>query len=464
MSFTSPVVIGLEIHVQLNTRTKLFCGCRTSADAPNSATCPICLGHPGAKPVLNRIALEKAAVLALALGCTINATVQFSRKTYFYPDMSKNYQITQFELPLGADGALVLDSGKRVGIKRAHIEEDPAALVHQSEASYTLVDYNRSGVPLVEIVTEPAMDDPEEAREFIKKLMHVISYCKVFDENEGIIKADANVSIKETGYTRVEIKNITGAKEIERALEAEVARQHRCVKDGETVVQETRGWDAAAGITKAQRLKESEDDYGYIIDPDLPTIIMSDAMVATLRQLVPELGADKAKRFVDQYGIDDVDAQVMAKEIELGQLFERVAQRVEPVLAARWMRRELRRALAAANVSAADVDDANLVELLLLLQHKTITDRIGQRLTDRLVVEGISPAAVVKSEGLGAVSDEGAIKAVVVAVIKDNGAVVEDFKKGSDKAFNFLVGQCMKQLKGKGSPQVITKILKEALA
>ena len=463
MNFTSNVVIGLEIHVQLNTKTKLFCGCPTLAEEPNSATCPVCLGHPGSKPVFNKVALEKSAVLALALGCTINKTMQFSRKTYFYPDMSKNYQITQFELPLAEKGEIALD-GKTVHIRRIHMEEDPASLVHQPGlSSYVLVDYNRSGIPLVEIVTEPDMTNPDEAREFIKRLIHVLSYLKVFDENAGVIKADANVSIKESGYSRVEIKNITGAKEIEAALIAEVARQKAAVKAGERIVQETRGWDPDAGVTRQQRLKESEEDYGYIIDPDLPTFTMPSQRVEELRRLVPELGAEKAKRLTDQYGIDPVDASVMAKERELGELFERVAQHVDPILAGRWMRRELRRALTAAKLEVSSVDEKRLIELLLLLQKKTITDRIGQRLTDRLVVEGISPAAVVNEEGLAAVSDESAIRAVVEKVVAENAGVVEEYKKGEAKAFNYLVGQAMKQLKGKGSPAVITNMLKEVL-
>jgi aspartyl-tRNA(Asn)/glutamyl-tRNA(Gln) amidotransferase subunit B len=463
MNFTSDVVIGLEIHVQLNTVTKLFCRCPTVAQEPNSATCPVCLGHPGSKPVLNKVALEKSTMIALAIGCAINPSMQFSRKTYFYPDMSKNYQITQFELPLAEHGNVTLDDGKVVRVKRVHMEEDPAALVHQGSADYTLVDYNRSGMPLVEIVTEPDMTTPDEAREFIKKLMHIISYLKVFDDANGIIKADANVSIKESGYTRVEIKNITGAKEIERALIVEVQRQHGSIKSGENIVQETRGWDPAVGMTRSQRKKETEDDYGYIIDPDLPTITMSKDRVEQLRALVPELGGEKATRLTQQYKIDAVDASVMAKERELGELFERVAQHVDPVLAARWMRRELRRALAAAGKDVSEVDEKLLVELLQLIDKKTITDRIGQRLVDRLVQEGISPAKVVKEEGLAAVSDESAITTVVKQVVDANPAVVAQYKAGEEKAFNFLVGQSMKALKGKGSPAVINKILKVVL-
>lgn len=464
MSFTSDVVIGLEIHVQLNTVTKLFCGCPTKAGEPNTATCPVCLGHPGSKPALNKAALEKSAMIALALQCVINKSMQFSRKTYFYPDMSKNYQISQFELPLAENGALMLDDGTKVRIKRVHMEEDPAALVHgDAGAGYCLVDYNRSGIPLVEIVTEPDMTSPDQARDFIKRLLHVLSYLKVFDENEGVVKADANVSIKESGYTRVEIKNITGAKDIERALIAEVERQKAAVRGGERIVLETRGWDATVGLTRPQRIKETEADYGYIIDPDLPTFTWSPDAIEDVRQMVPELGAQKSKRFIDQYGIDEVDAAVMAKERELGDLFERVAKKADPVLAARWLRRELRRALAVAGKQVTDVDEASLIELLSLIQSKAITDRIGQRLTDRLVVEGISPAKVVTDEGLGAVSDEGAIKGVVEQVVKDNPAVVEQYRAGEEKAFNFLVGQSMKALRGKGSPQVINKLLKESL-
>jgi len=463
--FTGPVVIGLEIHVQLDTKTKLFCGCTTKGKEPNTATCPTCLGHPGSKPVLNAKALEFAAMLALALNCTINKDMRFSRKTYFYPDMGKNYQITQYESPLGENGVLELDDRTSVRIKRVHVEEDPAALVRPTEASanYVMVDYNRSGIPLVEIVTEPDMTGAEQAREFIKKLIHVLKYLKVFDENEGIIKADANVSIKETGYTRVEIKNITGAKEIERALVYEIGRQHDAHKRKETIVQETRGWDADVGVTREQRRKETEDDYGHITDPDLPGICFSDERLEELAAQVPELGQQKQQRFVKEYGIDPVDAATMAKEQELGDLFERVAQSVDPILAARWLRRELRRVLTASGKKVADVEETHVLELLQLLEKKTITDRIGQRLIERLVQEGISPAKVVKDEGLAQVTDEAAVRDVVKKIIEANPDVVKQVKAGEEKAFNFLIGQAMRQLKGRAPPALINKTLKEAL-
>jgi aspartyl-tRNA(Asn)/glutamyl-tRNA(Gln) amidotransferase subunit B len=459
--FTTDVVIGLEIHVQLNTATKLFCGCPTKAQEPNTAVCPVCIGHPGSKPVLNAKAFDWAALVALALRCSLNKVMRFSRKTYFYPDMGKNYQITQFELPLAEHGQAVLDSGKTVRVKRVHMEEDPAALVHGHGC--VLVDYNRSGIPLIEIVTEPDMASADEAREFIKKLMQVLQYCAVFDENEGVIKADANISIRESGYRRVEIKNITGAKEIERALLAEIERQRNAVAAGEPILLETRGWDDQAGVTRSQRLKESEDDYGYITDPDLPVFTISDATMRELKARVPELGADKARRFVEQYKLDPEDAAVIVKERELGELFEKVIAKVEPALAARWMRRELRRVLAAENKVIADIDIDRFIVFLLLLQQKTITDRVGQRLIERLVRENIDPAKVVKDEGLGVVSDEGAIAAEVDAVLASEAKAVADFKAGDPKAFNFLIGQAMKRLRGKAAPAIINKLLKEKL-
>jgi aspartyl-tRNA(Asn)/glutamyl-tRNA(Gln) amidotransferase subunit B len=460
-AFTSDVVIGLEIHVQLNTTTKLFCGCPTKAQEPNTAVCPICIGHPGTKPVLNAKAFDWAAIVALALKCSLNKRMQFSRKTYFYPDMGKNYQITQFELPLAEAGQITLESGKTVRIKRVHMEEDPAALVHGHGC--VLVDYNRSGIPLIEIVTEPDMTSADEAREFIKQLLQLLKYCDVYDENEGVVKADANISIKESGYTRVEIKNITGAKEIERALLAEIERQRNAVAAKELIVLETRGWDDAAGITRSQRLKESEDDYGYITDPDLPVFTLSAEQIETIARKVPELGGDKAKRFTQKYGIDPEDAAVLVKERELGDLFEKVIAKVEPALAARWMRRELRRVLAAEGKTVADVNEVTFVSFLLLLQKKTITDRIGQRLIERLIKDGIDPDKVVKEEGLGVVSDEGAIAAEVEAVIASEPKALADYKAGDPKAFNYLVGQSMKRLRGKASPAIINKLLKEKL-
>ena len=316
MKFTSDIVIGIEVHLELATDTKLFCGCAThGTDEPNTRTCEVCLGHPGSKPVLNKKALQYALRLCLALGSKISPSLIFSRKSYFYPDMAKNYQISQYEIPLGEKGSLNLDSGKKIGITRVHMEEDPAALIHpagMAGSTYVLVDYNRSGDPLCEVVTEPELTSPEEARNFMKQLITVLTYLDIFDVNRCIIKADANISIKESGYKRVEIKNITGFKEIERALKYEVERQKQEV---DSIAQETRAWDSEKGMTIAMRKKEVEEEYGYIIDPDLVKIEITKDMLKEVEESMPELAQEKVQKFVKKHKITEEDAKVLAAEI-----------------------------------------------------------------------------------------------------------------------------------------------------
>jgi aspartyl-tRNA(Asn)/glutamyl-tRNA(Gln) amidotransferase subunit B len=450
------VMIGLEVHVQLNTRTKLFCGCPARADRPNTATCPVCLGHPGSKPVLNKAVVRMATRLALALGCAVAPAILFSRKTYFYPDLAKNYQITQYEQPLGSNGGITLDSGKAVRIRRLHIEEDPAGLVHVPGAS--LADYNRSGIPLVEVVTEPDLDSPEEAREFMKKLMAVMAYLDIFDPDSGVVKADANVSVKRTGFQRVEIKNVTGFKEIERALEYEIRRQQ-----SHEVVRETRGWDAEKGLTYTLRSKESEEDYGYIIDPDLVETELGPAYLAEVRKEVPELGHQRAARWTRQWGIDATDARIIAADLAVATVFERVATRTDPLLAARWFRREVLRAMNECQKPVTAFDEDHLAELLQLLQARRITERTGQQLISQLAMQDFSPAAKVKELGLEAVNDEEALLRACHEAVQEHPQAVTDYKAGQAKSFQFLVGQVMRKTRGRGDPARINVILKGLL-
>jgi aspartyl-tRNA(Asn)/glutamyl-tRNA(Gln) amidotransferase subunit B len=313
--FTSDIVIGLEIHVELATDSKLFCSCPTHGDdTPNSRTCPVCLGHPGSKPVVNKKAIDYALKLCLALNCSINKELIFSRKSYFYPDLAKNYQISQFEIPLGEKGKLKLKSGKEVGITRVHMEEDPASLVHPSgmhSSNYVLIDYNRSGDPLCEIVTDPDLDSPEQARDFMKQLITILNYLGIFDVDRCIIKADANVSIKESGYVRSEIKNITGFKEIERALFYEVERQKHAFSSGERFIQDTRSWDTKSGTTSRLRTKETEADYGFILDPDLVKIEITDSWIESIRSDMPELAHDKSAKFKEEYNLTPEFADII---------------------------------------------------------------------------------------------------------------------------------------------------------
>lgn len=468
MSFNGDVVIGLEIHVTLKTDTKLFCGCRTTVesgeeDLPNSRTCEVCLGHPGSKPVLNKKALEYGIKLGLALGCRIANAINFSRKTYFYPDMAKNYQVTQFEVPLGNGGEIVLDSGKKVRLKRIHIEEDPASLVHQGKITtspYVLVDYNRSGVPLVEVVTEPDMSSPDEAREFMKKLISVLSYIGVFDLEKGIIKADANVSIKEKDYTRVEVKNITGFKEIERALNYEIKRQKQ-----ESVTMETRAWDSEEGVTRTLRSKETEEDYGYIIDPDLVEYELSESMIRTIKTSIPELAAQKVERFISHYKITKDDAQVLASDYLLAELFERSAKRVKASTAVEWVRKELMGILNYNKKEFYEVrmDAKEFFDLIELVEKGQVTKEIARGILRKLPFQELKVKEYIQKEGLTAISGEGELKKLCELAIMSNPKPVEDYKRGEEKSLNFLVGQVMRSSKGTAQPDAVKKLLMELI-
>lgn len=466
--FSGDVVIGLEIHVQLKTRSKLFCGCATKdkedEEQPNSRTCEVCLGFPGSKPVLNKAAFGSALRLALALGCKIAPELIFSRKSYFYPDLAKNYQISQNELPLGVGGSLALE-GSVVRIARVHIEEDPASLVHFGNSSvgqgFALIDYNRSGNPLCEVVTAPVMRSAEEAREFLDALLSVLLYLDIFDSKSGIIKADANISIRESGYTRVEIKNITGFKEIERALRFEVERQRKAVREGEALVLETRAWDAGAGVTSRMRTKETEADYGYILDPDLVPVNISKQMIAYSKKSLPELPKDKAKRFVKEFEIDPVDADVLTQDRSMADLFEKVAKKFGPSFAVRWLRHELNKVLNIKGVywSGSGVDERRLFDLFSLVSRKKITDLTARELLLKLFDKDFSPSDFVEMQGLGAVSDDKELSSICESVLKENPGAVNDFVGGEEKSLNFLIGKVMRLTKGKADAGVVKDLM-----
>ncbi|HLD86457.1 MAG TPA: Asp-tRNA(Asn)/Glu-tRNA(Gln) amidotransferase subunit GatB [Candidatus Nanoarchaeia archaeon] len=468
--FTTPIVIGLEIHAELKTNTKLFCSCPTQgSDEPNSRTCVTCLGMPGSKPVLNKKAIEYGLKICLALKSDIAKQLIFSRKSYFYPDMSKNYQITQYELPMGSGGVLSLEGGKGIRMKRIHLEEDPASLVHPGgmhESSYVLVDYNRSGNPLCEMVTEPDMQSPEEARDFLKQMITILDYLGVFDVNAGIIKADANISIRESGYTRVEIKNITGFKEIERALEYEFMRQQNEIAQGNPIVQETRAWDAEKGITLSLRKKETEEDYGYIIDADLVPIVIDEKDLSDLKSVMPELAQEKLKKFKEQYGVEETTANVLAKDKALAAMYEAVSKEINPQLAANWVRRELSRVLNSSKKSLEEsgITSAHMISLLELIEKKTITEKTGQRLIEKLAEQPFGIEEYVKKEGLETIQDSSAIETWCKEAIAENPGPVAQYKAAEEKAFNFLVGQVMRKAKGKALPKDVNETLRRMLA
>lgn len=453
------VIIGLEVHIGLNTQTKLFCGCKNTENAePNSLLCPTCIGAPGSKPSVNKKAIEYGLKLALALNCNIAKELIFSRKTYFYPDMSKNYQITQYEIPLGFKGKIKLDK-KEINLTRIHLEEDPAALIHQG--NIVLVDYNRSGRPLVEVVTEPELESPEEAREFMKKLIIILNYLGIYDN--GIIKADANISIKDN--ERVEIKNITGFKEIESALFYEVERQKNLIKEGKKISRETRGWNAEKGVTFFQRGKESEEDYGYCIDPDLVPIELTKDLIEKVKKDIPELAHEKIQRYIKQYKLKQDDAEVIAAEYLLAELFEKVAKEVNPELAAKWLRRELIRVVNYNKKELHDLemDETHLIQLLKLIENKTITKNVGQKIMEKLVEKPFDVEAYVKKQNLGAVSDKGELEKYCKEAIKENEQAVKDYKNGNEKALFFISGSVMKKTRGKADPRIVNKLLKKLI-
>jgi len=463
--FTSDIAIGLEVHAELDTKTKLFCGCPThGSEEPNTRTCEICLGMPGSKPVLNKKAIEFALKLCLAVNCKISPELIFSRKSYFYPDMSKNYQISQYEIPFGKNGKLRLRDGKEIGIIRVHIEEDPASLIHPvglKESAYVLVDYNRSGNPLVEIVTEPDLTSPDEARDFMKQLITVLNYLEIFDINNGIIKADANVSIKESDYTRVEIKNITGFKEIERALVYEVNRQKDEIKNNKQIHAETRAWDSEKGVTFSLRKKETEEDYGYIIDTDLTTVDITDKWVKEIKKEMPELAQDKVKKFVQKHKIKKEDAEILAAEKELAEMFENVAEEINPMLAAKWLRRELVRVLNynKKELHEVEIDEKHMIDLLRLVESKKITDNVAAKILEKLIEKPFDIREYVKKEKLEAVSDISELEKYCKQAIEENPQAVEDYKKGEKKALNHIVGKVMQKTRGKATPKEVNEIL-----
>jgi len=466
--FDSDIVIGLEIHVELDTATKIFCSCpKKGRDTPNTRTCPVCLGMPGSKPVLNKKVVDYALKLCLALNCKIAPNLVFSRKSYFYPDMAKNYQISQYEIPLGEDGFLKI-ANKKIGITRVHLEEDPASLVHpkgMASSPFVLVDYNRSGNPLAEIVTEPDFTSPDEARDFMKKLITILSYLEIFDVENGIIKADANISVRESGYVRAEIKNVTGFKEIERALVYEVERQKRDIKEGKKLVQETRAWDPDNGVTSTMRIKETEADYGYIIDPDLVMTEITTEWVKDILKDMPELAHEKVEKFIEKYKIDPIDAEVLAAEKELAVIFEKVSVEIDPVLAARWLRRELVRVVNYNKQQIKDIkiDERHLIDLLRLVEGKKITDQTAQKILEKLIVEPFDVNAYVKREGLEAVSDSSELEKYCKEAIAENQKAVDEYKAGNEKALHYLIGQVMRKTKGKATPKEVNEIMKKLI-
>jgi aspartyl-tRNA(Asn)/glutamyl-tRNA(Gln) amidotransferase subunit B len=469
MKFDSNIVIGLEIHLELNTNTKLFCSCsrkKIEGEIPNSRTCPTCLGMPGSKPVLNKKAVDFALKCAIALNCDIAPELIFSRKSYFYPDMPKNYQITQYEVPLGKGGNLNLSTGENIALKRVHMEEDPGALVHIGDikqSPYVLVDYNRAGNPLIEIVTEPELRSPEQARDFMKQLITIVEYLDIFNMQQGIIKADANVSIKEANYSRVEIKNITGFKEIEKALDYELIRQRHEVNEGKHIKVETRGWDADKGITYSLRTKESEEDYGYIIDPDLVVTEITKDWIDKIKAKMPELAEAKLKKFLEDHKIEETTAKVIAKDKKLAELYEDVVEEIDQHLASKWIRRDLARVLRyhKKSLKESGITSKNMISLLKLINNGSITDSVGQQILEKMCHEIFDVKEYVERQGLGVIEDTKRLENLCKEAIDESPQAVAEYKNGKERALHFVVGKVMKKARGKAKPDHVLEILKK---
>jgi aspartyl-tRNA(Asn)/glutamyl-tRNA(Gln) amidotransferase subunit B len=472
-------VIGLEIHAQLQTASKIFCGCSTAfGGPPNTNVCPVCLGFPGALPVLNRAAVEYGIRAALALGCRINRTSIFARKNYFYPDLPKGYQISQYEQPLASGGAVVYQAAsgpRRVGITRVHLEEDAGKSLHEGfpdSARKTHVDYNRSGTPLIEIVTEPDLRSAADAAEFFERLRSILVWLGVNDGNmeEGSLRCDANVSVRPSGSetlgTKAEVKNLNSFRFLQKALDHEIARQIALLESGGRVVQETRLWDAAAGVTVSMRSKEEAHDYRYFPEPDLPPVVIDELAIETIRASMPELPDARRARFVAAYGLPEYDAGVLTQSRAAGDFFERtVAAGATPKAASNWMMGELARVLKerGADLSESPVSAERLAGLLALIEKGTISGAIAKGVLDKMVASDRSADEIVRAEALAQIDDESQIVGIIADVLGRHADAVAGYRAGKAATFGFLVGQVMKATAGKANPTRVNELLKRAL-
>jgi len=476
MSKAYETVIGLEVHVELATKTKIFCGCSTAfGGAPNTHTCPVCTGMPGSLPVLNKEVVNKAIAVGLAINCKITQNCKFDRKNYFYPDNPQNYQISQLYYPICRDGKVEIEvDGKKkfIGIHEIHMEEDAGKLIHDPYTDSSLVDFNRSGVPLIEIVSEPDMRSADEVIAYLDKLRTTIQYlgasdCKL---NEGSMRADVNLSIREVGATefgtRTEMKNLNSFKAIARAIENERERQIDLLEAGKEVVQETRRWDDAKEYSYAMRSKEDAQDYRYFPDPDLVPIIISDEWLEEIRKAQPEFREEKKARYQEEYGLPEYDADILTGTKKLADIFEEtVALGANPKKVSNWLMVETMRLLKEKEMDAEDISFSaeNLAKLIKLADSQAINSTVAKEVFEKIFDEDIDPDKYVEEKGLKTVNDEGALRSTIEQVIADNPQSVEDYRNGKEKAIGFLVGQTMKAMKGKANPGMVNQILKELL-
>jgi aspartyl-tRNA(Asn)/glutamyl-tRNA(Gln) amidotransferase subunit B len=470
-------VIGLEVHAQMLTDSKIFCGCSTKfGSEPNTQACPVCIGMPGVLPVLNKKTLEFTIKTGLATNCNISSYSRFARKNYFYPDLPKGYQISQYEFPICEHGyvEIIVDAEiRRIGITRIHMEEDAGKNIHEGAGNYSFVDLNRAGVPLMEIVSEPDIRTPKEAAEYMKKLRAILRCLGVCDGNmeQGSLRCDANVSIRPAGQkefgTRAEVKNINSFKFVEKALEYEIKRQIKVVEEGGKVIQETRLWDSDNGLTESMRGKEEAHDYRYFPEPDLVPITVEQKWIDEIKASLPELPDAKRKRFVSEYGLPEYDADLLTSEKTLAQWFEEaVRSGGQPKAVANWMMGELTKLLNEENKSIEEcqLKPKQLAGMLKLMDNGTISGKIAKTVFEEMYKTGKDAETIVKEKGLIQISDTSEIEKAVDEVVAKNPKEVERFKAGDEKLLGFFVGQIMKLTKGKANPQIVNEIVKKKLA
>jgi len=469
-------VIGLEVHAELSTKSKIYCSCTTEfGGEPNTHCCPICIGMPGVLPVLNEKVVEYAVKAGLATGCAISEFSKQDRKNYFYPDLPKAYQISQYDLPLCTGGHIDIEVDgqvKRIGITRIHIEEDAGKLMHSETGEGTLIDFNRCGVPLIEIVSEPDMRSAAEAKAYLEALKSILEYIGVSDckMQEGSLRADVNISVRRKGEekygTRTEIKNLNSFRAVVRAIEAEAKRQINEIEFGGQVIQETRRWDDAKGMTFPMRSKEEAHDYRYFPEPDIAPVVVGKEWLERIKESLPELPADRRKRFVSEYGLPEYDAGVLTSSKVLADFFEDAAAESGNVKAvSNWIMGDLMKILKERELEAEDIPfpAEYLAKLVNLIDKGTISGTIAKKVFSKMFDTKKDPEAIVKEEGLEVVNDVSEISEAVRRVIENNPKSVEDYRGGKEKAFGFLVGQVMKETRGKADPQLVNKLLKEQL-
>jgi aspartyl-tRNA(Asn)/glutamyl-tRNA(Gln) amidotransferase subunit B len=470
-------VIGLEIHAQLLTDTKIFCGCSTRfGSEPNTQTCPVCTGMPGVLPVLNRKAVEYVVRTGLALNCRIAPVSRFARKNYFYPDLPKGYQISQYELPLCEGGYLDINvdgESRRVGLTRIHLEEDAGKNIHEEGADESLVDLNRAGVPLMEIVTEPDIRTPAEAAEFMRRLRSILRYIGVCDGNmeQGSLRCDANVSVRPAGSdgfgVKTEIKNMNSFRFVEKALDYEIKRQIRAIKDGEKIIQETRLWNTERGITESMRSKEEAHDYRYFPDPDLMPVEISREVIERISEDVGEMPDAKKARFMREFGLTDQEADALSAERATAEWFEdAVRLGAEPRTVSNWIRGDLARLLNedGKSIEESPIRPEGLVEMLKLIDDGTISGKIAKTVFEEMHRTGKSAAVIVDEKGLVQISDEAGIEKIVDEVLARSPSEVERFRAGEQKLMGYFVGQVMKETRGKANPKIVNELLRKKLS